>query len=103
MHPIVTGLLKFVRRIGKWLADYLEERTVVFRDRLARVVKRTTAVAKRRAVWLRGRISRWLAAAKWLRENAAGVDDKAIEMARKLPAIAKLPISAPEESEPAAA
>jgi hypothetical protein len=115
MHPIVAGLLKFVRKIGrwlldvaarrggKWLADYLEERVGVFRARLARVVKRTAAAAKRRALWLKGRIARWLAAAKWLRENAAQVDDKAIAIVRELPAVKRLADVVPDEVEPKAA
>lgn len=115
MNPILAGLLKLARRIGRWLLDvaarrggaflvgYIEERVGVFRARLARVSKRTTAAAKRRALWLKGRIARWLAAAKWLKDNAAGVDDRAIDAVRKLPAFAKLPASAPEETEPAAA
>lgn len=116
MHPIVSALLKIVRRIGKWildlaarrggrwLAEYLEERaTTVFRARLARVSSRTTAAAKRRAAWLKGRISRWLAAAKWLRDNADQVDDKVIAVVSELPAVKKLAATVPDEVDPKAA
>lgn len=109
MNPLLAGLIRIARAIGRWildvaarrggrwLAEYIDERVLVFRKRLAR------ARTEHRAAWLRGRISRWQAAAKWLRANAATVDDKVVELARKLPEVAKLPKVAAGEVEPRAA
>lgn len=114
MSTIVAGLLKFVRKIGRWLldvaarrggrwlADYMEERIGVFRARLARAESRKTAAAKRRAAWLRGRISRWLAGSKWLRENSDDIDDVVISVVRELPAVKRLAAVVPDEVEPKA-
>lgn len=75
------GLRRIVEHLGRWtirtlarrgalaLANYMRIRTDVFRARLARVLAR-----KRHAAWrvrfLRGRIRRWLAAARWLEAKA---------------------------------
>jgi len=109
MSPLLAGLLRIARAIGrwildvaarrggKWLADYIDERVVVFRKRLAAVK------AEWRIEFLRGRIKRWQAAARWLRKNAGGLDDKAIALACAHPEVAKLPEVAVGEIERRAA
>lgn len=101
---IIDTLISIARRIGRWilerllvrgalrLAHYMEERVVVFRARLAR------AKTDRRRVWLRGRIRRWTAAAKWLLEYRFEVGSCVVHEADDLLARAKgLPRVAPCE------
>jgi hypothetical protein len=73
---IAKGLVDIATKIGRWilgvvvrrgalfLRDYMAERVLVFRARLAK------AKTTRRQQWLKGRIARWTAAAKWLSAKA---------------------------------
>lgn len=97
MTTIAAGLLDIAIRIGKWLVrrlakwvkghvvGYMLGKVDDFKRRLAR------AKTDRRRKWLKGRISRWLKAARWLEERSGVfVHDAAAEVC-KLPAFAKLP------------
>lgn len=107
MNPLWTALIRIAARIGrwlldvaarrggKWLSEYMEERVILFRKRLAR------AKTDNRKAWLKGRIVRWLAGAKWLREHSSELDDKALQAVCDLPAAKKLPAVAREEICPA--
>lgn len=107
---IWKGLRRIVERLGRWvirslaehgaraLAAYMRVRVGVFKKRLARVLAR-----KRHPEWrvrfLRGRISRWLAGARWLDARAtelAGIAERTIA-----PYIEDLPEDAPWENEAA--
>jgi hypothetical protein len=83
-------LLGVVRRRGiPILVGYMLERIEVFRARLRR------AKTDRRMKWLRGRIRRWTAAAKWLTAHASDLHERALEQYEKLSA--RIPEVAPGE------
>ncbi len=74
---IRKALLRFARRIGRWIIEHLARRGAVmlrgymggkiddFRRRLK------SAQTERRRIWLRGRIRRWSAVLRWLEANTA--------------------------------
>ena len=84
MNPkIIKGLLELARNIGRWvvkkiarravlwLVHYMQGRVEVFMERHRR------ARSERRKRWLKGRISRWLRAIDWLRENVRSLQTRA--------------------------
>lgn len=104
MNPkIILGLIEIARSIGRWVVEklsyraaqwvihYMEGRVEVFQQRFAR------ARTKHRQSWLRGRISRWMAAIVWLRSHVAALSKAAVRVyckgtdkaLRKIPLVAK--------------
>lgn len=84
---IIAALIRFARKIGRWilrklleigalwLEGYLVGKISDFRRRLAR------AKTERRKKWLRGRIRRWSAAYDWIDLNAHELDDDVVREA----------------------
>jgi hypothetical protein len=102
---------RILRAIGRWiigvarrrgipfLVDYMQERIGVFQKRIAKT-KGSSARAKRRRAWLRGRIRRWTRAANWLVGQSVELHQAALCEFEKL--AAKIPEESPLEREPKA-
>lgn len=98
---IWPALRKILIAIGRWLLNtarrrgvpmlvgYMLERVEVFKRRLGR------ARTSRRMKWLRGRIRRWTAAARWLTQHARELNARALRECERL--AAKIPETSPME------
>lgn len=102
---IITALLCFARRIGRWLLRRLVKFAVehVVGYMLGKVDdfrrRRDRARRESRRAWLTGRIDRWLAAARWIAKSASELARDVIEEADRLAAMRGLELVAAAERE----
>jgi hypothetical protein len=100
VNTLVLALLEIAVRIGRWLVKrlarwarahlvgYMRGRIEDFKRRLKRADDNDW---ERREAWLKGRISRWTAAMKWIEKRSATEAKKLAHTVCALPEFGELP------------